>query len=387
MPKPGAMTGRQMLNSGAVGNTLVGSPEELRMSLLVFLLILILCLWAFERFYLRGEGAGIPIPTSDGDAYRVFETADPDSRQNRAVVNTVTDLTGQIKEALENRQIHTARSVFNRIGEGFEYPSEFRSVDAGGVPAEWVLAPGAAADRRVLYMHGGGFIMGCPASHRTITSRFSEVSGCAVLSIDYRLLPESRHSDCVEDCRTAYHWILDNGPDGPSPARQLYFGGDSAGGNLALALAAWARDEKLRTPDAMVAMSPLTDVSFSGASLRANWPTDIMLRRVMGTLNRLPPFIKSLWVMRTYRVRPADPVVSPLFGDLAQLPPTLVQASEAEMLLDDARRYVYKARAAGSPVKLQTWTGMVHIWQIFYPHLPEAVEAWDEIGKFIEEQG
>ena len=140
-------------------------------------------------------------------------------------------------------------------------------------------------------------------------------------------------------------------------------------------------------PDAVVAMSPLTDVSFSGASLRENWQSDIMLRRVMGTLNRLPPFLKSLWVLWTYRVRPSNPAVSPLFGNLAKLPPTLVQASEAEMLLDDSRRYVYKARAAGSPVKLQTWTNMVHIWQIFYPELPQATEAWDEIGKFIEEQG
>ena len=123
------------------------------------------------------------------------------------------------------------------------------------------------------------------------------------------------------------------------------------------------------------------------SSLRENRPPDIMLRRVMGTLNRLPPFFKSLWVLWTYRVRPSDPLVSPLFGDLAKLPPTLVQASEAEMLLDDSRRYVYRARAAGSPVKLQTWTNMVHIWQIFYPELPEAVEAWDEIAKFIREHG
>jgi acetyl esterase/lipase len=356
------------------------------MSLLISLLILILCLWAFERFYLRGPGAEIPIPPADGEAYRVFASADPDSPQNRAVIHTVADLTGQIREALKNRQFHTARSVFNRIGEGLEHPSEFRAVDAGGVPAEWVLAPGADTGRRVLYMHGGGFIMGNPASHRTITSRFSEVSGCAVLSIDYRLLPENGHGDCVEDCRTAYRWILENGPDGPGAIKQLLFGGDSAGGNLALALAAWIRDENLRAPDAVVAMSPLTDVTFSGASLRDNWPTDIMLRRVMGTLNRLPPFLKSMWVLWTYRVRPADPVVSPLFGDLTKLPPMLIQASEAEMLLDDARRYLFKARAAGSPVKLQTWTGMVHIWQIFYPHLPEAVEAWDEIGRFIKEQ-
>jgi len=85
-----------------------------------------------------------------------------------------------------------------------------------------------------------------------------------------------------------------------------------------------------------------------------------------------------------YRVRPANPIASPLLGDLSGLPPTLVQASETEMLLDDARRYVFKACASGSPAKLQTWADMVHIWQIFDPQVPQAVEAWDEIGKYLK---
>ena len=88
--------------------------------------------------------------------------------------------------------------------------------------------------------------------------------------------------------------------------------------------------------------------------------------------------------MWAHRLRPANPIISPLLGDLSRLPPTLVQASEAEMLLDDARRYVYKAFACGSPVKLQTWTDMVHVWQIFEPELPQATEAWGEIGRFID---
>jgi acetyl esterase/lipase len=105
----------------------------------------------------------------------------------------------------------------------------------------------------------------------------------------------------------------------------------------------------------------------------------------MKILTRLPQFVKSWYVYSTYRVRPCNPVVSPLLGDLAALPPTLVQVSEAEMLLDDARRYVYKACASGSPAKLQTWPDMVHIWQIFDPQIPEAVEAWVEIDKFLKE--
>lgn len=357
------------------------------MNLLIIILVFFLIIWAFEYFYLRGGYRVFPKRIIDPDIYRVIDSGPDTSPPQQAVRDTVRVLAGRIKAALDEHRLSAARSVFDSISDNREYASEFRPVDVGGVDSEWVLAPNADSARRVLYIHGGGFIMGCPKSHRTITSRLSEVSGCAVLSIDYRLMPEHQHTACVQDCRTAYHWILENGPEGASKVRQLYFGGDSAGGNLALSLAAWARDKGFRAPDAIVALSPLTDVTFSGASLRDNWSTDVMLRRVMGTLNKLPRFIRSWWVVWTYRVRPASPQVSPLLGDLSNLPPTLVQASEAEMLLDDARRYVFKAHAAGSPVKLQTWTGMVHIWQIFYPELPQAGEAWEEIGKFIREQG
>jgi len=177
--------------------------------------------------------------------------------------------------------------------------------------------------------------------------------------------------------------LLENGPDGPATLQHLFLAGDSAGGNLSLSLVAWVRDEGLRSPDAIVAMSPVTDSTFSGASIRTNEATDIMLAPIMGVLNKLPQFAKSWWVVMAHRIRPANPIVSPLFGDLSGLPPTLVQASEAEMLLDDARRYVYKAWASGSPVKLQTWPGMVHVWQIFDPELPQAAEAWTEISRFL----
>ena len=134
----------------------------------------------------------------------------------------------------------------------------------------------------------------------------------------------------------------------------------------------------------MVALSPLTDLTFSGASIQTNEVTDVMLAPMLRILNRLPRSMKSWSVVWKHKIRPANPIASPLFGDLAGLPPTLVQASEAEMLLDDARRYVYKAWASGSPAKLQTWSDMVHVWQIFDPDLPQAVEAWEEIRKFLE---
>lgn len=353
------------------------------MVLLIFFLLLALILWAFERFYLRGSPLDDYPAPSDPDAIRVFSSSNGSGPEHEEVVRYVRQLTSRISPSIRRHRTQEAREVINSISDGRQYISEFIPVDADGVAAEWVLAPGSDSSRRVLYIHGGGFIMGSPKSHRTITSKFSEITGCAVLSIDYRLLPEHKHMDCVEDCRTAYQWILDNGPEGPEAVQQLFMGGDSAGGNLVLSLTAWIRDGELRAPEAVVALSPLTDSTFSGASISSNEATDVMLAPVLKPLRMLPSFFRSFLIAWTHRLRPADPIASPLLGDLAGLPPILVQASEAEMLLDDARRYVYKANAAGSPVKLQTWPDMVHVWQIFYPELPQAGEAWAEIESFL----
>jgi acetyl esterase/lipase len=354
------------------------------MYLLGGLILLLLALWGFERFYLRGRGLETyPTPANPGAVQR-FTLAGGPGPEHQQLIKAVRELTVRIAVGRSHHNMKAARTAFDSISDGREFKSEFLPVDAGGIPAEWVIAPGADTTRRMLYIHGGGFVVGSPKSHRTMTSKFSEITGGAVLSIDYRLMPEHHHSDCVEDCRTAYRWILDNGPDGPGKIRQLLIAGDSAGGNLTLSLIAWIRDNGLRVPEAVVALSPLTDTTFTGASLSDNVETDVMLKPFMKPLIKLPQFIKSWWVLWTYKVRPSSPVVSPLLGDLSNLPPTLVQASEAEMLLDDARRYVFKACASGSPAKLQTWSDMVHIWQIFDPQIPQAVEAWAEIGKFLE---
>jgi len=355
------------------------------MYLLYWLVLLVLIIWAFERFYLRGRRVPDYPHPDDPSAVQHFTRPDGPGPESQEVVKKVRELILRIVISIKKDSHQAARLIFDSISDGLEYDCDFIPVDAGGVPAEWVMAPGADKSRRVLYIHGGAFAMGSPTSHRTMTSKFSEISRSAVLAIDYRLMPEHRFTHCVEDCRTAYQWILENGPDGPSKIQQLFIGGDSAGGNLSLSLIAWIRDHKQRAPEAVVALSPLTDVTFSGASMRDNQTTDVMLKPFMQTLNAIPPFIRSWWVAWTYKVRPSSPTASPLLGDLSGLPPTLVQASEAEMLLDDARRYVYKACASGSPAKLQTWADMVHMWQIFDPQLPQAREAWVEIDKFLKE--
>jgi acetyl esterase/lipase len=208
--------------------------------------------------------------------------------------------------------------------------------------------------------------------------------GGAVFSLDYRLMPEHSRQDGIDDCRAAWRWALDNGPEGAAPATDIYVSGDSAGGNLTLALLSWIRDTGLRPPTAAVALSPATDGTFGSPSMKANVKTDHMLGPMFGWLSKIPKWILHWYAWFNNRIRPTHPSVSPVFDNLAGLPPTLVHASAHEMLLDDAVRYVNKARAQGSPVELQAWNDMLHVWHIFVRDLPEAREAFDEIDKFIK---
>jgi acetyl esterase/lipase len=337
--------------------------------------------WAVARWHLRGAD----LSAFDGPVGERFSRGDAPSEEALAVVASLGNI-GQVLEGTPMRERTAAlRKYLDEAFADRAFDARFIPVDANGVKAEWVLAPGADPARRTLYIHGGAFMLGSPRSHRTLTTRFSAMTGGAVLAIDYRLMPENPRRAGIEDCRTAYRWLLANGPDGAAPAQAAFVAGDSAGGNLTLSLIAWVRDTGLRAPDAAVALSPLTDATLASPSIAANVHSDAMLGPLFGKLARAPQWL-MLWLgwLQT-RVNPSDAIVSPLRGDLSRLPPVLVQASEIEMLRDDGRRYVNKARAAGSPARLQTWNHMVHVWQIFNPELTEAREALDEIGRFLAE--
>lgn len=316
-----------------------------------------------------------------------FDAHHEPSDEHDAVVASLVLGSGPISKAPRRQRLKLSREYMDSISEGLDLPSSFTPVDAGGVSSEWVVAPGVDTSRRLLYIHGGAFVMGSPRSHRNITSRFSEVADAAVLAIDYRLMPEHSRLAGVEDCRVAYEWMLGHGPDGRSPAGRVYVAGDSAGGNLSLMMSAWSRDHASRKADGVVSLSPVTDMTMGSPSMRNNLETDAMLGPMFKGLARVPRFL-LLWVsLAQSRTSPTHPVVSPVFGDLGDLPPTLVHASEAEMLVDDGRRYVNRAAVAGSPARLQTWAHVVHVWHIFYPQLTEARQAWDEIEKFFREIG
>lgn len=349
------------------------------------LLLIAALLWFLIARWLGGADLRRWDTAADDGRELRFVRDEGGGAEQRAVLEAIGRLLADIKRVPFSRRLAQMRLSMDALTQGRSFgETRFCPVDAGGVPAEWVLAPGADSARRTLYIHGGAYTAGSPRSHRSITTKFAQITGGAVLAIDYRLMPEHPRRAGIEDCRSAYRWLLANGPDSTAPATAVFVAGDSAGGNLTLSLIAWVRDTGLRAPDAAVAFSPSTDSALGSPSLKANLATDPMLGPIFGHLVPIPRSALLFGAWLANRVRPSDPLVSPIMGDLSGLPPLLIQASQNEMLIDDARRYVNKAIAAGSPVRLQTWANMVHVWQIFDPELPQARQAFDEIHKFIE---
>jgi len=344
--------------------------------------LLLALFWLVAALHLRGPD----LATFDRPAGQRLGDAAPSS-QLQDVLGRIGALTQAVQEAPRARRIQRMRQLLDELPGGRAFDARFVPVDCEGVAAEWVLAPGADGARRMLYIHGGGWTAGSARSHRTLTTRLAAIIGGAVLAIDYRLMPEHPRRAGIEDCRSAWRWLIANGPDGAQAPGALFVAGDSAGGNLALSLIAWVRDQGLRAPDAVVAFSPATDATSSSPSLRANLATDPMLGPLFAPLTRMPRALLLWTTWLANRINPRDPRISPVFGNLAGLPPVLVQASRSEMLLDDARRWVNRARAAGSPARLQVWDHMPHVWPIFNPELPEAEQALAEVGKFLAEHG
>jgi monoterpene epsilon-lactone hydrolase len=306
--------------------------------------------------------------------------ADEVSDQHEEVVKMLADYHGQPAA----KDIHTGRQRFEEVFAR-EVDIEVQPVDIAGVPGEWVLAEGANPDVRVLFIHGGAFMVGSPKTHRFLTAEISKRTSAAVLAIDYRMLPEFKIIHCHEDTRMAYQWILENGPGTKGPASKLYVAGDSAGGNLTLAVIAWARNNRLRAADGAIAFAPMTDSTMSGPSWKENIETDHFLGPSIGRLTKIPGFIRKL-ASRFQSGKPAnDPELSPLLGNLANLPATLIQVSRHEMLYADAQRYANKAKHEGSEITLQVWPTLVHVFQAF-DNLPETDDALDKVASFINER-
>ena len=244
-------------------------------------------------------------------------------------------------------------------------------VDAGGVSAEWSVAAGVDEAKVVLYVHGGGYVMGSAGSHRDMTGRLSKAAGARVLSLNYRLAPEHPFPAPVDDAVTAYRWLLAQGisPDNIAVA------GDSAGGGLAIATLLSLRDAGEPLPAAGIGISPWVDMEGTGESMTTRAAVDPVVQKE-GLLGMAKLYLGD--------ADPKSPLAAPLHADLGGLPPLLLQVGDAETLLDDSTRLAEKARAAGVDVTLKVWDEMPHVWHLFAPILPEGRQAIDEIGSFFQ---
>lgn len=342
----------------------------------------------FTKFALMGKN----LSKYDRDWPATFET-DPNSAGAKAIkaylienfINPASS-DGSMMEKLAAKRTRFDAGGLTRKFDGV-YQNDTVVHSGTEVTGEWTLAKGANPNKRILYIHGGAFTVGSAISHRAITTNLSIKTGCAVFAPNYRLMPENSRIASVEDCRAVYSWILENGPDGPAEVENFAIMGDSAGGNLTLVMAQWARDNNIRPADAIVGISALTDSTYESPSLRGNFETDLMLKPLVAPLLKIPRPLLVWLAWKQLKIRPVDPVISPLRGHLGGLPPTLLHASTAEMVYDDSVRYVAKSDAEGGNALLQSWSHLCHVWHIFDEMLPEAHQALDEIAKFLKNNG
>lgn len=264
------------------------------------------------------------------------------------------------------------RAQYERAEKAFPTPADvtIEHVATPG-PAEWLTPPGARTDAAVLYLHGGGYVIGSPRSHRHLAAAIGTAAKTRVLLPDYRLAPEHPFPAAVEDATAAYRWLM---AQKIAPAR-IVIAGDSAGGGLAVATLIALRDAGVPLPAAGVCLSPWVDLTGSGASYTTRADIDPIVKR-----DGIDKMALAYLAGKDART----PLASPLFADLHGLPPLLIHVGDAEVLLDDAVQLAARAKAAGVDATLDVRAEMIHVWQWFFPMLDEGQAAIDRIGQFVQ---
>ncbi|MBI3651797.1 MAG: alpha/beta hydrolase [Acidobacteria bacterium] len=287
-------------------------------------------------------------------------------------IQTVRELLASRPQS-EELSIEETRLSFDQLGQSFPMPDgvSVSSAAVSGINAEWVRAANARDDVVILYLHGGGYIVGSLVSHRHLSAALSQASGASVLALDYRLAPENPFPAAVEDAIAAYQWLLQQHKK-PS---QIALAGDSAGGGLTLATLVALRDQGIALPACGVCLSPWVDLTNSSESYQT--VADPMLRK-----EGLDEMAKAYLQGEDLRT----PLASPLYADLQGLPPLLVQIGTADLLYAEALDLKARATAAGVQVELEVWDEMIHVWHLFYPMLQEGREAITKIGAYVKAQ-
>jgi monoterpene epsilon-lactone hydrolase len=267
--------------------------------------------------------------------------------------------------------VRLQRAALEAAGRVARLPrgTQLAHVALGGCPAELVTTPGANPRAAVLYLHGGGYTVGSPATHRALAAHLSASSGAPVFALDYRLAPEHPFPAALDDAVTAYQALLDSGL---APHR-IAVAGDSAGGGLSLALCHALRDRGIPAPAGLALISPWVDLTLAGVRD-----------------DRRDPMLRTAW-LRACAARYsagadlASPLLSPLHGDLSALPPMLMHAASGEILLPDIERFVQRARDAGADVRYRKLDGLWHVAHVHAGLVAESTAAAEEVGHFLRE--
>jgi monoterpene epsilon-lactone hydrolase len=263
------------------------------------------------------------------------------------------------------------REDWDRLFAAAPSDAETQSVLIDGMAALWVATPGSERSRVLLYFHGGGYKLGSVRSHVDLMARIARAARCRVLGVNYRLAPEHHFPAAVHDAIAAYECLLAE----RVPAHCIALAGDSAGGGLAAASLLALRDRARPLPAAAVMLSAWTDLTAQSDTYATRARADPIHQRTM-----------ILATARQYlgeQNEASHPLASPLFGDLAGLPPLLLQVGDRETVLGDSTRFADKARAAGVEVTLEVYPDMIHVFQQFADLIPEAQQAIDSIGCFL----
>jgi len=243
-------------------------------------------------------------------------------------------------------------------------------VAANGVRAEWTATPGDDRDSALLWLHGGGYVIGSLVSHRHVVSEAGRAAKAWALALDYRLAPEHPFPAAVEDAVAGYRYLLARGI---RPGR-IAIAGDSAGGGLVVAAMLAIRDAGLAQPACGWCVSPWVDMEAIGESMSSRAAADPMVQRD-GLLEMAKLYLGT--------ADPRSPLAAPIYADLKGLSPLLIQVGAAETLLDDAIRLAKVAGAADVRVDLQIWPEMVHVWHLFHPELRAGRQAIEAGGAYV----
>jgi acetyl esterase/lipase len=243
-------------------------------------------------------------------------------------------------------------------------------VDANGVRAEWTSTPDADPSNAILYLHGGGYVIGSLDSHRHLAAEAGRAAGARTLAIDYRLAPEQPFPAPVEDAVAAYRYLLGSG----IKPNRIALAGDSAGGGLVVAALLAIREAGLGLPACGWCISPWVDMEGLGASFTDRAAADPTVQK---------PTIQMMAQWYLGGADPRHPHASPIHGELRGLPPLLIQVGAAETLLDDSVALARKAGAADVVVDLQIWPEMIHVWHLYFPVLSAGRRAIAAGGSFV----